>query len=135
MDVVELRVPADVRNIRRARQWVRTQALTRGVTAQPLRVVELLASELVTNAVKYGRGTEVLVRLGVVADGLRVEVHDDNPTLPQVLDPSREQAGGRGMRLVSMLAGTWGVDPHPGDGKSVWFAVPVEEDGAVAVAG
>ncbi len=135
MDTVELRVPSDVRQIRRARHWVRGHAAARGLSAQRLRVVELLTSELVTNAVKYGRGDEVLVRLARAGDGIRVEVHDENPVRPQVLDPAREQAGGRGMRLVSMLAQTWGVEQHPHDGKSVWFAVPLADGAHAAAAG
>lgn len=132
---MELRFPSEVRQIRRARHWVRGHAAARGLTAQPLRVVELLTSELVTNAVKYGRGDEVRVRVSRAVDGFRVEVHDESPVAPRVLDPGREQPGGRGMRLVSMLARDWGVEQHRGDGKSVWFAVPVTDGGTVAAAG
>ena len=126
MDVVELRVPSDVHQIRRARHWVNRHAVARGLGAQSLRVVELLTSELVTNAVKYGHGPEVTVRLWTAADSLRVEVHDDNPTNPDVLDPSPGQAGGQGMRLVSTLCADWGVVRHAREGKAVWFAVPVD---------
>ncbi|WP_199424160.1 ATP-binding protein [Actinotalea solisilvae] len=121
---MELRVPADVRHVRRARQWVMAHAGARGLAAPALRVVELLTSELVTNAVKYGGGDEVLVRVTPAAGGVRVEVHDECPLTPQVLDPEDAAPGGRGMRLVNLLADQWGVDRREPAGKAVWFAVP-----------
>lgn len=124
MDVVELRVPSDVRHVRRARQWVTAHAGARGLAAPALRVVELLTSELVTNAVKYGGGDEVLVRVTPASGGVRVEVHDECPLDPEVLDPDHARPGGRGMRLVSLLADQWGVDRREPAGKAVWFAVP-----------
>jgi anti-sigma regulatory factor (Ser/Thr protein kinase) len=97
-----------------------------GASSAAQQVIALLTSELVTNAVKYGPGdadVEVDVSRG---DGtVRIAVTDDGEELPAVLDPPPTAAGGRGMRLVGMLADDWGVAPRAGGGKTVWFEVRV----------
>ena len=98
------------------------------VTAAVVDLATLLTSELVTNAVRYGRG---LVRLSIRTEppAVRVEVHDDNPALP-TLGPETDAAaeGGRGLRLVDALASRWGAEPHPGNGKDVWFEIDLRRD-------
>ena len=86
-----------------------------------LELAELLTSELVTNAVRYGLGT---VRLTVEQTGtrIRVGVGDRNPEFPHpsVPDPTAER--GRGLYLLERLASRWGCsaagEPR---GKTVWF--------------
>lgn len=80
---------------------------------------ELLASELVTNAVTHGRG-EVTVVMEYDAHGLAVTVTDDEPAPPVISDAPLSATGGRGMRLVDVLASDWGVTPDR-HGKGVWF--------------
>lgn len=125
----ELRIPADVRYIRSSRQWVRRQAEERGAAASTLRVVELLTSEVVTNAVKYGQGDEVTVCVGMDRGEMEVSVHDQSSEPPVLLDPRSGRHGGRGMRLVASLADEWGVHQHRADGKSVWFRLPLQPRG------
>ena len=77
----------------------------------------LLVDELVTNAVVHAGGTlEVRARLD--GSGLRVEVMDSSPALPQLRQPD---IGGRGLRIVSSIARAWGVNVVEGHGKAVWF--------------
>ena len=78
-------------------------------------VVELLVSELVTNAVQHAHG-QIGVSVCVVGDRSRVEVSDMSPTVP---GPG---TCGRGLRLVGLLADRWGVDRRS-QGKAVWFEV------------
>lgn len=80
---------------------------------------ELLVSELATNAVVHA-GTPM--RVSVVRDGpaIRVEVRDDDPTLPAQREPDPMAPGGRGMLLVELIAARWGVN-HNDRGKTVWF--------------
>jgi anti-sigma regulatory factor (Ser/Thr protein kinase) len=83
----------------------------------------LIVSELVTNAIRYGKPP---VRLSVCA-GIRtvtVTVVDAAPTPPvrrQVLDEA-EAEGGRGLLLIDLLTECTGVRSEP-PGKAVWAAV------------
>ncbi|MQA97096.1 MAG: SpoIIE family protein phosphatase [Streptosporangiales bacterium] len=80
--------------------------------------MELLVSELVTNAIVHG-GPPVRLRL-LRADRLVCEVHDGGHDLP-VLRPAEEtDEHGRGLQLVTGLAKRWGVS-RTGEGKVVWF--------------
>lgn len=80
----------------------------------------LLVSELVTNAVLHAKtaiGLTVAQRAGTV----RVSVADDSPEGPVRRAATLDSFGGRGMTLIDTLATRWGVERHPGDGKTVWF--------------
>jgi PAS domain S-box-containing protein len=81
---------------------------------------ELLASELVTNAVLHAR-TEVEVRVWSHEGQVRVRVGDNRPDCPLVPRESRPYAGaGRGLAVVEELASSHGA--HIGEGrKTVWF--------------
>jgi anti-sigma regulatory factor (Ser/Thr protein kinase) len=84
----------------------------------------LLASELVTNAVKYG-GARIVLSVDDGPDRLRVEVHDDGPRAPQMGAAESHALGGRGLLLVESLAHEWGTtpSPEPDPGKGVWFTL------------
>jgi serine/threonine-protein kinase RsbW len=84
--------------------------------------LELLVSELVSNAVLHGSGA---VRLVLRRDGdcVRAEVSDESPDLPMRL-PATGAHGGFGVRLLVQLAESWGVHRHfDGEGKTVWFRI------------
>jgi anti-anti-sigma factor len=81
-------------------------------------LAELLADELVTNAVVHAR-TPLRLRLELRGDLLLLAVDDgDRRLLRPVADPT-DGEGGRGLRLVERLATAWGVHRHQ-DGKTVW---------------
>jgi anti-sigma regulatory factor (Ser/Thr protein kinase) len=80
--------------------------------------VQLLASELVTNAVVHARTTIELV-LTQRHDVIRLEVHDRRATLEPVTPVER----GRGLRLVEGLAQQWGIVDED-SGKIVWLEIP-----------
>jgi anti-sigma regulatory factor (Ser/Thr protein kinase) len=111
-------LPADTSSPRRARRFVRAalDALGAGSFAEN---AELLASELVTNAVVHGRST---VRVGMVLSDrtLRVSVSDSDTNPPTVRRAGASDEHGRGMYLVEVLSRRWGVDTTA-RGKSVWF--------------
>jgi anti-sigma regulatory factor (Ser/Thr protein kinase) len=82
---------------------------------------ELLASELVTNAVVHGCGS-VTMRMEYDSTGLAVTVRDDEPNLPVVPPQDPLALHGRGLHLIQALASAWGVEPDGGGpGKGVWF--------------
>lgn len=98
--------------------------------------VELLLSELVTNAVKVSEPDGV-VRVAIRADGdrVRIEVSDGCAGSPHVDDPDPDTEGGRGLLLVSSISADWGTYPvrlRPGrpGGKVVWCEISTA--GAVA---
>ncbi|MHC5258697.1 ATP-binding SpoIIE family protein phosphatase [Streptomyces sp. UC4497] len=84
--------------------------------------VELLVSEVVTNAVRYAT-RPVTLRL-LRTDVLRCEVGDDVPQLPRLRQARATDEGGRGLYLVNRLARRWGAT-RLSTGKVVWFELPV----------
>ncbi|MBW1602819.1 serine/threonine-protein phosphatase [Streptomyces sp. JJ66] len=84
--------------------------------------VELLVSEVVTNAVRYAE-RPVTLRL-LRTDALRCEVGDDVPQLPRLRQARATDEGGRGLYLVNRMARRWGAT-RLSTGKLVWFEVPL----------
>lgn len=84
-------------------------------------VAELLASELVTNALLHtDRGA--VVTATVEDSRLHVEVQDFMAGLPVPEVPDGGLGtNGRGLVLVESLADAWGVRTSQGVGKVVWF--------------
>ncbi len=105
---------------REARRFV-TTTLQRWHVDGASDVVELLTSELVTNAVLHAR-TPVSLRLVRRDGGLRVEVVDGSPALPTARLYSDDSVTGRGLQLVESLAHRWGVDPGQ-EAKTMWFEI------------
>ncbi|MEU6933066.1 ATP-binding SpoIIE family protein phosphatase [Streptomyces sp. NPDC046385] len=101
----------------RARRLAR-RALERWGLEELSDSVELLISEVVTNAVRYAE-RPVTLRL-LRTDVLRCEVGDDSPQLPRQRRARDTDEGGRGLFLVNRLARRWGATRLSG-GKVVWF--------------
>ncbi|MET8169200.1 SpoIIE family protein phosphatase [Streptomyces sp. NPDC057456] len=101
----------------RARRLAR-RALSRWGMEDMTDSVELLVSEVVTNAVRYAT-RPVTLRL-LRTDVLRCEVGDDVPQLPRLRQARATDEGGRGLYLVNRLARRWGAT-RLSTGKVVWF--------------
>ncbi|MFE2277948.1 SpoIIE family protein phosphatase [Streptomyces sp. NPDC059454] len=101
----------------RARRLAR-RALSRWGMEELSDSVELLVSEVVTNAVRYAT-RPVTLRL-LRTDVLRCEVGDDVPQLPRLRQARATDEGGRGLYLVNRLARRWGAT-RLSTGKVVWF--------------
>jgi serine/threonine-protein kinase RsbW len=113
-------------SVARARHWVLGRACEAGVAGETGAVVELLTSEIVGNAVVHGPDDgSITVRTRAARGRFQVEVLDHAPQAPVVRHSGPLDEGGRGMMLVEMLAADWGVRPHLGDGKTVWFRVAI----------
>ncbi|MEU9979723.1 SpoIIE family protein phosphatase [Streptomyces sp. NPDC050856] len=104
----------------RARRLAR-RALARWDLEELSDSVELLVSEVVTNAVRYAE-RPVTLRL-LRTDVLRCEVGDDSPQLPRQRRARDTDEGGRGLFLVNRLARRWGAT-RLSTGKVVWFELP-----------
>jgi phosphoserine phosphatase RsbU/P len=93
------------------------------ITPHVRQTIELLVSEIATNAVLYGR-SEFTLRVLRSHDRLRVECTDEGPGLPAIRDAGPTDTHGRGLRFVDDLAESWGVEAaDDGLGKTVWFTV------------
>ncbi|CAL9463724.1 hypothetical protein SUDANB105_02680 [Streptomyces sp. enrichment culture] len=101
----------------RARRLAR-RALARWGLEELTDSVELLVSEVVTNAVRYA-SRPVTLRL-LRTDVLRCEVGDDVPQLPRLRQARATDEGGRGLYLVNRMARRWGAT-RLSTGKVVWF--------------
>ncbi|ARE78932.1 serine/threonine protein phosphatase [Streptomyces sp. Sge12] len=101
----------------RARRFAR-RALTRWGLEELSDSLELLVSEVVTNAVRYAE-RPVTLRL-LRTDVLRCEVGDDSPQLPRQRRARDTDEGGRGLFLVNRVARRWGAT-RLSSGKVVWF--------------
>ncbi|MFI5475862.1 SpoIIE family protein phosphatase [Streptomyces cacaoi] len=79
---------------------------------------ELVVSELVTNAIRYGR-PPIRLRLIHHDRALLCEVSDGSSTTPHLRRARVLDEGGRGLFLVAQLAEHWGTR-HARRGKTVW---------------
>ena len=70
-------------------------------------ITELVVSELVTNAIRYGG---VPIRLRLIRDGTLIcEVSDASSTAPHLRRARVSDEGGRGLHLVAQLTQRWGT--------------------------
>ena len=118
---VTWKLASELTSARRARLLVRRRLRRWGLT-ELIPTTELLASELVTNAVRYAHGA-IALRL-VREGGLVIEVQDDSAALPRLRHASDEDERGRGLQVVSQLAEHWGARRTPA-GKVVWCELPL----------
>ncbi|MFD5116505.1 SpoIIE family protein phosphatase [Streptomyces sp. NPDC058391] len=99
-----------------ARDHVREQ-LTRWDLDTLTMTAELLVSELVGNAIRYGKGP-IGLRL-LLGEGLICEVSDGSLTTPRIRHASDTDEGGRGLQLVAALSQRWGTR-YTATGKCIW---------------
>ena len=90
--------------------------------------LELLVSELATNAVIHG-GTPFRLAVARHTSTVIVEVSDAGTGEVSLHDPAASDPHGRGLRIVARLAESWGVHNNgPSFGKTVWFRLDVAGD-------
>ncbi|WP_225826270.1 SpoIIE family protein phosphatase [Streptomyces naphthomycinicus] len=86
--------------------------------------MELVLSELITNAIRYG-SDPIQVRL-IHDRTLICEVADGSSTSPHLRYAASTDEGGRGLFLVSQLAERWGTRYTP-QGKVIWAELTVPD--------
>jgi serine phosphatase RsbU (regulator of sigma subunit)/anti-sigma regulatory factor (Ser/Thr protein kinase) len=110
-------------SVRRARALVGIQMDKWGLQEWAY-TVELLVSELVTNALAHAAGD---ISLRLILDHVLVcEVFDDAAAMPRLRIAGDSDENGRGLRVVSQLAQRWGARRTP-EGKAVWFELTLPE--------
>ncbi|MCX4586754.1 SpoIIE family protein phosphatase [Streptomyces sp. NBC_01481] len=126
--VGDWRLPREPRSVGRARELARAQLVTWGLEAL-VDTVELLVSELVTNALRYG---EDEIRLRLLRDRTLVcEVWDAGLVQPRRRRARDTDEGGRGLQLVGLLSAAWGSRRTP-RGKTVWFELALPDGDSTA---
>ncbi|MFH8445050.1 SpoIIE family protein phosphatase [Streptomyces sp. NPDC018026] len=119
--VAEWDVPNDPAAVAEVRSQV-TRRLDEWGLDELAFTTELILSELVTNAIRYGGET---VHVRVVRDrSLICEVFDSSSTSPHLRYAAMTDEGGRGLFLVAQLAERWGTRYTPA-GKVIWAEQPV----------
>ncbi|MFF8574479.1 SpoIIE family protein phosphatase [Streptomyces sp. CA-100214] len=119
--VAEWQVPSDPAAVGEVRSQV-TRQLTEWGLDDLAFSTELILSELVTNAIRYG-GETVHVRM-LRDRSLVCEVFDSSSTSPHLRYAAMTDEGGRGLFLVAQLAERWGTRYTPA-GKVIWAEQPM----------
>ncbi|MFF9210716.1 MULTISPECIES: SpoIIE family protein phosphatase [unclassified Streptomyces] len=114
--VTTLDLPSDPAAVAGARLHT-AQALTSWGLEELSFGTELIVSELVTNAIRYGKGP-IQLRL-ILQSTLTCEVFDTNSTSPHLRRARVFDEGGRGLLLVAQLADRWGTRQFR-EGKVIW---------------
>ena len=113
----QLRFPADTASSALARAAVSSVA---GLEGEAARDLELLTSEVMTNAIAHAAGdplAEIAVTVECAPGRVRVTVSDPQPG-------HTPDDGGWALYFIKRLSERWGVDPD-GASTRVWFEVPV----------
>ncbi|MFH9011039.1 SpoIIE family protein phosphatase [Streptomyces sp. NPDC017943] len=119
--VAEWPVPADPAAVGEVRAAVTRQLSAWGLDELAFST-ELILSELVTNAIRYGGGP---IRVRMLRDrNLICEVFDNSSTSPHLRYATMTDEGGRGLFLVAQLAERWGTRYLPA-GKVIWAEQPL----------
>lgn len=82
----------------------------------------LMASELVTNALRHAPGPDIGFRVFLRGGELVIEVRDGSPNRPVLRNASLDDETGRGLLLVNAMASAWGTSP---DGATTWCTLPL----------
>ncbi|MEU6546847.1 SpoIIE family protein phosphatase [Streptomyces sp. NPDC046859] len=99
------------------RRRTRAQLTAWGVEEETAYNTQLIASELVTNALRYGR-PPIELRL-IRGRTLTCEVRDADTAAPHLRHAGTVDEGGRGLFIVAQLAQAWGTRPAV-RGKTIW---------------
>jgi len=119
---ISLALPATLHAPAAAREAVRAAAARAQVHADDRWRVEMIVTELVTNAVKHGPGGPVEIAIEAGGHGMRGEVADPGRGIHrrELLRRAASDESGRGLFLVDALSDSWGLSD---DRSRVWFEV------------
>ncbi|MFD4658233.1 SpoIIE family protein phosphatase [Kitasatospora sp. NPDC058444] len=119
--VAEWTVPFDFAAVSRVRKECTDQLTAWGLEDLTF-TAELILSELITNAIRYGAEP---IRVRLLRDrSLVCEVSDGSSTAPHLRYAATTDEGGRGLFLVAQLAERWGTR-YTARGKVIWSEQPL----------
>ncbi|MEW2113700.1 SpoIIE family protein phosphatase [Streptomyces sp. NPDC005474] len=114
--VASWELPSDPSVVSEARERACERLAAWGLEEETF-ITELVVSELVTNAIRYGR-PPIQLRL-IHERGLICEVSDGSSTSPRLRRARAFDEGGRGLLLVAQLTQRWGTR-YTHTGKTIW---------------
>ncbi|MFF3862505.1 SpoIIE family protein phosphatase [Streptomyces sp. NPDC002209] len=119
--IAEWDVPADPAAVSRVRNAGSAQLAAWGLGDIAF-TAELILSELITNAIRYGTAP---IRVRLLRDrNLICEVSDGSSTSPHLRYAATTDEGGRGLFLVAQYAERWGTR-YTERGKVIWAELPL----------
>ncbi len=122
--IAEWEVPADPAAVSRVRNAGSAQLAAWGLGGIAF-TAELILSELITNAIRYGTAP---IRVRLLRDrNLICEVSDGSSTSPHLRYAATTDEGGRGLFLVAQYAERWGTR-YTERGKVIWAELPLTGD-------
>lgn len=123
MASISLELPATPHAPARAREVVREAA--EFIAPDDRWRIEMIVTELVTNAVRHGPGGPVELAIEAGGRGIRGEVADPGPGIKrhELVRRRATEEGGRGLFLVDALSDSWGLAE---DRSRVWFEVAAQ---------
>ncbi|MFF8571691.1 SpoIIE family protein phosphatase [Streptomyces sp. NPDC015140] len=114
--VAAINLPSDPAAVSEARRFASDALAAWGLEEMSF-TTELAVSELVTNAIRYGK-SPIQLRL-ILQSTLTCEVSDASSTAPHLRRARIFDEGGRGLLLVAQLTDRWGAR-HSREGKVIW---------------
>jgi PAS domain S-box-containing protein len=123
--VADWELPADPAAVAEARRTASRRLAEWGLEELSF-TMELVVSELVTNAIRYATGP---IRLRLIRERTLVcEVFDGGATAPHLRHPRATDEGGRGLLLVSQVSRRWGTR-FLAEGKVIWAEQSLTDPG------
>jgi anti-sigma regulatory factor (Ser/Thr protein kinase) len=113
-------IDIDARAVAAARSLVRSMGCGQHCAAT-IGSAELIASELVTNAIRHG-APPVILEITCDGETVQVGVSDTSPDLPALRQAGDDDEDGRGLRIVDVLSDSHGVDVLESH-KTVWARI------------
>ncbi|MER6157967.1 ATP-binding protein [Streptomyces sp. NPDC001868] len=98
------------------------------VSGRAMGMVQLVVSELVTNARKYAPGP-CLLTLELTGGLVEVTVWDSNPTPPAILAPDPLRIGRHGLEIVMAVGRSFAVHREPVGKRITTAIVPADDPG------
>ena len=108
----------DVSSLREGRRFVAQTLREWDADETRIEPVQLVATELVANAIVHA-GSAPVLSLGAEGADLLLRVADESTRLPVAQTVTADAAGGRGLLMIEALGDGWGVDANA-SGKVVW---------------
>jgi anti-sigma regulatory factor (Ser/Thr protein kinase) len=126
MSLIAFTLPSTPYSVQMARFYIRA-ALTYHDLGGFTEDAEMVASELVTNAIKHAGAVKFGLEVMRLADhgAVAVIVTDPSPQPPVKRDPPAGAEHGRGLNIVDALSTSWGWQPED-PGKAVYAILAKE---------